>query len=128
MLSPLAIAGGLVVDSGEEFEVLNGDLLGLDTQLVVELSLRGALYTQYRSIKLCASLTGDAKRVGAASVGPHIGERDFLGGTLLEQQALIRVEQEYGEGTVEETLVNVGHQVAYRGKMYKLALVRVRYH
>lgn len=109
MLSPLAIARGLVVDSGEELEFIQGHLLGLDAQLVVQLALRGALHTQDCSVQFRPSLARDAQGVRAAGVGPHVGEGDFLGGTLLKQQALVGIEQEDGEGTVEKALINVCH-------------------
>lgn len=113
MLSPLAVTGSLVVDASEEFELLDWHLLGLDTQLVVQLPLRRTFHTHNCRIELGTGLTGDAKGMGAAGVSPHIGEGDLLGGALLEQKAVLRVKEENGKGAVEETLVNVGHQVAY---------------
>lgn len=112
VLSPLAITGRLVVDAGEELELVQRHLLWLDTQLVFQLALRRALHTQHGRIELRARLSGDAQGVGAAGVRPHVGEGDLLGRTLLKQQALVRVEEENGEGTVEEAAINVGHQVA----------------
>lgn len=112
MLSPLAVAGGLVVDAGQEAEVLNGDLLLLDTELVVELALGGALDTLNGIGEVVTSLAGDAQGVGAAGVGPHVGEGDLLAGALLEEELVLVVEEEDREGSVEETLVDVGHEVA----------------
>ena len=112
MLTPLAITRGLVVDAGEELEFLQRYLLRLDSQLVVQFPLRRALHPQDSRIQLSTSLTRNSKRVGAASVGPHIGEGDLLGGALLQQETVVGVEQEDRECTVEETLVDVGHQVA----------------
>lgn len=48
----------------------------------------------------------------AASVGPHIGESDLLGSALLEEELVLIVEEEDRKGTVKETLVNVGHEMA----------------
>ena len=43
MLAPFAVAGRLVVDAREEAEVVDRDLLLLDSQLVIELPLRRPL-------------------------------------------------------------------------------------
>jgi hypothetical protein len=43
VLSPLAVAGSLVMDTGQELEVIQGDLLRFDAQFVVELALRSPL-------------------------------------------------------------------------------------
>lgn len=99
------------MDASEELELLDWHLFRLDTQLVVQLPLRRTLHTLNRRIELGTGLTGDSQGVGAAGVGPHIGEGDLLGGALLKQKAVLRVKEENGKGTVEETLVNVGHQV-----------------
>ena len=112
MFTPLSVAGGLVVDSGQELEVLEGNLLGLDAQLVLQLAARSSLDAINGVGQVGAGLTGDSQGVRAARVGPHVGEGDLLGGTLLEQELVLVVEEEDGEGAVEETLVNVGHQVA----------------
>lgn len=48
-----------------------------------------------------AGLGGVCQRVGAAGVGPHVREGDFLARALLQQEFLaFRVEQEDGEGAV----------------------------
>ncbi len=112
MLSPLAIARRLVVNPSEEVEVLNRHLLLLDAELVLELPLSRALHALDALGEVRAHLGGDAQRVGAAGVGPHVGESDLLFGALLQEEAVLIVEQEDGECAVEETLVDVGHQVA----------------
>lgn len=112
VFTPLAITRSLVVNSGEEFKLVQGHLLGLDAQLVAQLPLRRALHSNNGGIQLGASLSRNPKRVGAAGVGPHVGEGNLLGGALLQQQALVGVEEEDGKGTVKKTLVDVGHQVA----------------
>ena len=43
MLTPFAVAGRLVVDARQEMELVHGDLLLLDAELVLELALGGAL-------------------------------------------------------------------------------------
>lgn len=112
MLTPLAITRRLVVDSGEELKLVQRHLLRLDTQLMVQFPLRSTLHTNDSSVQLRASLSGDSQRVRAAGIGPHVGEGNFFGGALLQEQALVGIEQEYGKRTVEETFVDVCHQVA----------------
>mgnify|MGYP007054562521 CR=1 FL=1 len=112
VLSPLAVARRLVVYPGQEVELVQRHLLRLDAQLVVQLALRGPLDAQDRGVELRAGLPRDTQRVRTAGVGPQVRESDLLGGALLEQQTLVGVEEEDGEGAVQETLVDVGHQVA----------------
>lgn len=111
VLSPLAITRRLVVYPGQELELVERHLLRLDAQLVVQLALRGPLDAHDRGIELRTRLPGHAQRVRAAGVGPHVSEGDLLGGALLEQQTLVGVEEEDGEGTVQEAFVDVGHEV-----------------
>jgi hypothetical protein len=113
VLAPLAVTGRLVVYSCEEVELLDWHLLGLDTKLLVKLALRRALDALNGKRQGGASLGGNAQRVGAAGVGPEVGERDLLGGSLLEQQAILGVEEEDGECAVKEAFVDVLHKVAH---------------
>jgi hypothetical protein len=48
----------------------------------------------------------------AAGISPHVGECDFLGGTLLQQETPVGVEQKHGKGAVQETLVDIYHPMA----------------
>ena len=112
MLSPLAVAGRLVVDACQETELVKGHLFLLDAELVLELALCGTLDALDGVLEVGACLAGNAKGVRAAGVGPHVGERDLLRSALLEKQLVLIVEEEDGEGAVQETLFNVGHQVA----------------
>jgi hypothetical protein len=116
VLSPLAVARSLVVDAREEAEVLKRHLGRVDAQLVLELALGRALDARDSLLEVGAALAGDAQRVRAARVGPHVGESDLLGGALLEEQPVLVVEEEDGEGAVEEALVDVGHEVAWGGQ------------
>ena len=50
--------------------------------------------------------------MGAAGVRPHVREGDLLRGPLLQEQLVLVVEEEDGEGAVQQALVYVGHQVA----------------
>lgn len=54
----------------------------------------------------------------AASVCPHVRECDLLGGALLEEESVLGVEEENGESAVEESLVDVLHQVACGVSVY----------
>lgn len=101
------------MDSGQEVEILKGDLLLLDAELVLQLALGSTLRSSDGVDQVCASLGGYAQRVRATCVGPHVGESDLLSGALLEEQLVLVVEEEDGKGTVQESLVDVGHQVAY---------------
>lgn len=101
------------MNTSEELELVQRHLLGLNSQLVIQLPLSGALHALDCGIQLSTGLTGDTQGVRAAGVGPHVGESDLLGGALLEQEAVVGIEQEDGECAVQETLINVGHQVAY---------------
>ena len=97
MFSPFSIAGGLVVNASEKFELIQRHLFSLNSQLVIQLPLRGALHTQNGRVELSASLTWDTQGVRAASVGPHVGECDLFTSALLEKEAVFGVEQENGE-------------------------------
>lgn len=114
MLAPFPVRGRKVVDAREEGEIRDGDLGGRDAQLVVQFALRGAFGAlDVRGQVAVAGLGRVCERVRAAGVGPHVGEGDLLGGALLEEQFLGRgVEDEGGEGAVQEALVDVAHQVA----------------
>jgi hypothetical protein len=112
MFTPLSITRSLVVDAGQEVEVLEGNLLLLDTQFMLKLALGSSLDTSDRVLKSRTSLGRDVKRVGAASIGPHVGEGDLLGGALLKEELVFVVEEEDGEGAMKEALVDVGHEMA----------------
>ena len=112
MLAPLAVTGSDIVDAGEEMELVQRDLVCFDSKLLVKLALSSTLDAHDGSLEGRASLAGDTKRMRAAGVGPHVGEGDFLGGSLLQKQAVLVVKEEDGESTVQETLFDVLHQVA----------------
>lgn len=78
MLAPLAVAGRLVVDARQEVKVLKRHLLLLDTELVVQLPLRGILDATNRVREVGAGLAGHVQGVRAACVGPHVGEGDLF--------------------------------------------------
>lgn len=50
VFSPFSVTGGLVVYPGQELKLVEGNLLGLDAQLVVQLALSGSLDTQNSSV------------------------------------------------------------------------------
>ncbi len=116
VLCPLSItARCLVVDAGQEVEVLEWHLLRLDTELVFQLAAGSVLHTRHGLGQLRATLSWDTQWMGAAGVGPHIWESYLLGSTLLEEKSVLGVEKEDRECAVEETFVDVGHQMAFTG-------------
>lgn len=108
MLPPLPVTGRLIMNACEELEFPQRHLLRRNAQFLLQFALRRALHTQNCRIKFCARLAGDTQRVRTASVGPHVREGDFLCGTLLQEETLVRVEEEDGEGAVEEASFDVG--------------------
>ena len=112
MLSPLSIRWCLVVDAGQEVEILKWNLVWVDAELMVELATSGVLDTSDGLCEVVSTFSWDAEWVRATGVGPHIWEGDLLGRTLLEQELVVLVEEEDGECAVEESLVDVGHKMA----------------
>lgn len=112
MLTPLSITGCLVVYPCQELEVIDGDLRGLDAELLIKLADRRTSDTLNRLLQGGSSLPRNAQWVRATSVRPHIRECDLLGGALLKEESVLGVEKEDGESAVEESLVDVLHQVA----------------
>ena len=64
------------------------------------------------------------QRVAAAGVGPDAGEGDLAGGALLQQQAVLRVEQEHGEGAVQQPRRLLGRKPGGRGEAGALVGLR----
>lgn len=112
VLAPLAIARRLVMNAGQEVKVLERHLLFLDTELMLQLPLRGMLDAEHGVWQVGARLVGHVQGVRAAGVGPHVGESDLLRGALLQEQLILVVEQEDRKSSMEETLVDVCHEVA----------------
>lgn len=117
VLTPLSVAGSLVVDAGKELKVLKGNLLLLDTQLVVQFPPGSVLDTSDSIGKGRPGLVGKVEGVRAAGVCPHVGEGDLFGGALLKEELVLVVEKEDGEGPVKKTLVDVGHKMACRSSV-----------
>jgi hypothetical protein len=63
-------------------------------------------------LRLLLELVLNVQRVRAARVGPAQRKRDLGGRALLQQQLALRVEEEDGEGAVQQTGLDVAHQVA----------------
>ena len=107
---PGAVCHGVlraVVQASQELEVFHGDLLGGDPELVLELPDRRGLDAWRRAVGdvLGAVDLGwavAAEGVRAAGVCPDVRERDLVAGSLLEEQAVLGVEEEDGEGAVKE--------------------------
>lgn len=112
MLAPLSVACRLVVDAREEVEVLYRHLLLLNAQLVVQFPLRSILDAGDTLLEIRARLARDHQRVRAASIRPHVGEGNFFGGTLLQQELILVVEEKDGEGSVKKAFVDVAHEMA----------------
>lgn len=112
MLSPLSITRGLVVYTGEEMKIFDWHLCCLDTELMIKLALGGSLDSHNRFRKLSTTFSWNTKRVGAAGVGPHVWECDLFCGPLLKEKFILGIKEEDGECAMEETFVDVGHQVA----------------
>lgn len=60
----------------------------------------GAVRQVLRAVRLAGLVP--AQGVGAAGVGPHVREGDLAGGTLLEEEAALLVEEEDAERPVQE--------------------------
>jgi hypothetical protein len=63
MFSPFSITRGKIVNASQKLEFINGHLLCLDSQFLVQLSLSGSLDTFDCSRQLCTGLSGNTKRV-----------------------------------------------------------------
>lgn len=100
------------MDSCQELEVLNWDLRSLDAKLVVEFPLGSPLHPRYRLRQLGTALTRYPKRMRAAGICPHVRKGNLLGGTLLQKQFILRVEEEDRECAVQKPLIDVGHEMA----------------
>jgi len=112
VFTPFTVTGSLVVDTGEEVEVLNRKLVRLDSKLVIQLPYSGTLNTLNSGVERGTRLSWYAQRMGAACVGPHIRKGNLLRGALLEEKSVFRIEEEDGKGAVQQTLVDVLHQMA----------------
>lgn len=110
VLAPLSITTRrLIVNSGKETEIVEWNLLGFDSQLVVQLATSGILHARHGLGQLSATFSWNTQWVRAARVCPHIWECDLLCRTLLEKQPVLGVEEEYRECAVKKTLVDVCH-------------------
>lgn len=119
MLAPFAITRRLVVYPRQELEVIDGYLRGLDAKFLVKLADRRTSNTLDRLLQSCSRFSRNAQRMRAASVRPHVRERDLLGRSLLQEESILGVEEEDGESAVEESLVDVFHQMACGASTYR---------
>ena len=96
---------------GQVLELIHGRLARRDAEFVLQLPRSSGTDTELILLDLLFFKV--VQWVGAAGVGPHVGEGDFLGGALLEEQLAVgRAEYECGEGAVEEAFVDVLHKMA----------------
>ncbi len=101
----------------EILELVDRCLALRDAQLVLELARRSDAHAEV--LLLHPFLLKVVQRVRAAGVGPHIRERDLLCGALLEKELAVgRAEHKGGERPVQEALVDVLHEMAYRDDVY----------
>jgi hypothetical protein len=112
MLSPLSITGRLVMDSRQEFEILDWDLSSFDTEFMIKFPLCSPLNTHHGFFQFGATFTWNSKWMGAACIGPHIWESNLLGRPLLDEQFVLRIKEENREGAMQQPLVNIGHEMA----------------
>jgi hypothetical protein len=57
------------------------------------------------------------QRMRTASIGPHIWESDLLSGALLKEQfPIFWTEDECAKCTMEQTLSDIFHKMAYKGR------------
>lgn len=101
--------------SGQKLKLIQGNLLSLDSKFVAEFPLRSSAHALHCSFQPSSGLAWDAQGMGAAGIRPQVGEGDFFRRALLEKKSLFRIEEEYGEGTVEEAFVDVGHEMTCSG-------------
>src|ERR1700710_1163671 len=102
MLSPLSITGCLVVNSCQEFEILDWDLISFDTELMIEFPLGSSLNAHHRFLQFDTAFTWDSKGMRATCIGPHVWESNLLGRALLEEQLILRVEEKDRESAVQQ--------------------------
>lgn len=96
----------------QKLESVQWHLGRFDPQLLIKLSLSSPSNSLNSCLQFGARLAGHSQWMGAAGVGPHIGESDFLRRPLLHEQPILRVEEEHRERTMQQPLINVLHQVA----------------
>lgn len=120
------------MNPGEELEIFRGYLMPWDTQFLTKFTLSCTSDSLGGCLEIGTGFTGDPKRVRAASIGPHscrimlaaaltgrknggkklTRKRDLLVCTLLQEQALLGVKQKNREGAVEQSQIDVFHQMA----------------
>ncbi len=111
MLSPDTVRWCKVVNLGEVLELIHRSLTWRDPKLVFQFP--GCRHTHTELLSLDFLLLKVIEGVRAACVRPHVREGDLLCGALLEQQlAIAWSEDESGECAVEETLVDILHEMA----------------
>ena len=95
VFSPFPIAWCFVVYPRQELESVKWHLGSLDSLLLIELPQSSPSDSLNGCLQFGSRLAGHSQWMGAASVGPHVGEGDFLGRSLLQEQSILRVEEEH---------------------------------
>ena len=112
MFAPQPIARGKIVYPCKIVYLVNGCLPLRNPQLMFELATSSDFHTELLLFNLL--LFEIVKRMGATGVCPHVREGNLLSCSLLEKElAAHGMEDEGGEGSMEETLVDILHQVAW---------------
>ena len=74
------------MNTREVHVLIKSDLRVRDTELVLELSLSCPSHSDLVNL---IDLSLDSQRMGAARVGPHVRERDFLRRATLEEKLAV---------------------------------------
>ena len=112
MFTPQPIARSKVVYPCKILHLVNGSLILWNSQLMFELATSGNFHAVLLLFYLL--LLEIVKRVRAACVGPHVREGNLLSCPLLEKElAAVGVEYEGGERSMEETFIDILHQMAW---------------
>lgn len=90
VLAPFSVTGGKIMNSSQEFEFINRDLVGFDSKFLVEFAHSGSLDSLNGSGELCAGLACDSKGVLHIHVLDASKLNDFEGRSLTEQQVFVQ--------------------------------------
>lgn len=101
------------MDLGQILEFVDGSLLARNAELVLQLPRGSDANTELLHLDL---LFGKViQRMRAAGVGPHVGESDLFRRALLEEKfAIGGPEYKCRECAMEQSLIDVFHQMAYK--------------
>lgn len=107
VLPPLGARVADVVDARHVNEVLMPQRGDWDAELMLELPNGCALAAQDRVLPVVPELVLAPQRVRAAGIGPSVGKCNLGRGTLLQEQSILRVEQENGESSMQRRALSI---------------------